>query len=224
MLIEEARDISGLSYEKLNERLPLESGDAQRYAIGMRGKKARAPSLDRIQELENKVARLLKRPAHTVVIEDNSQLTPTSLFIDLAVDVPKAGVSWSRYQAHTLQFGYQDDWPTYRRLKYMPPIAGIRLLDLYAWQYGSLWEKGFFKREDFDLPNDKPLETALQKKVDDLCYARRLSYQLGVFDDIFEMEQTLGMDHREIRQVFDKFVEEVLQAAGILPEHWGKVA
>ena len=171
MLVQEAHEISGLSYEKLNEQLPLVVGDAARYAIGNCGKKARTPHLDRIQELEDKVAGLLKRPAHKVVVEDNLLGVQDPLRQDLSIGLPKSGMSWSKLDSAVLQFGYEFDWPTYRRLK----LGGN--IRLWAWQYGILWDRGYFQREHFGVPADEPIESFLVRRVHQISMELRLEIQ-----------------------------------------------
>ena len=70
MLIEEARDLTGLPYAELDAQLGLPDGQSYRYSLYPIQKKSRAPQAGSIQELENRVARLLKRTAHKIVVEN----------------------------------------------------------------------------------------------------------------------------------------------------------
>ncbi|MGA4079908.1 hypothetical protein ACI2VA_08690 [Ralstonia nicotianae] len=194
MLIEEALDITGLTLEELDEDLGLESGQAGRYS-----RCTRAPHAAGIQRLEEKVAALLKRPSHKVVIENNALLLEDWL-ADPVVGVPAAGINLRPNESTDLQLGYEGDWPTYRRLKYSAPQDGVRLLDLYLWQYGVLWDMGTlppeWSREAIGVPEDMPVEEFLPQLVEE-AKRQRLQFLNGI--------QALGR-------------------AGILPEHVGHFA
>lgn len=199
MLIEEARDITGLTFPELDEGLELEPGQAVRYSRYPIEAGTRAPNAAGIQRLEEKVAALLKRPSHTVVIENNALLSEDWL-ADPVVGVPAADINLRTTESTDLQLGYEDDWPTYRRLKYSVPQDGIRLLDLYLWQYGVLWEMGTlppeWSREAIGVPEDMPVEEFLPQLVQE-AKRQRLQILKGI--------QALGR-------------------AGILPEHVGHFA
>lgn len=60
MLIEEAKDITGLTHPQLDEALGIAVGQAMRYSEFHRGREnPHAPHAAGIQGLENRVARLL---------------------------------------------------------------------------------------------------------------------------------------------------------------------
>ncbi|MCT7327996.1 hypothetical protein [Ralstonia mojiangensis] len=199
MLIEEARDIAGLTFEELDHSLGLEPGQVIRYSRYPIEAGTRAPHAAGIQRLEEKVAALLKRPSHTVVIENNALLLEDWL-ADPVVGVPAADINLRTTESTDLQLGYEGDWPTYRRLKYSAPQDGVRLLDLYLWQYGVLWEMGTlppeWSREAIGVPEDMPVEEFLPQLVEEAKH-QRLQFLNGI--------QALGR-------------------AGILPEHVGHFA
>lgn len=163
MLIEEAHDISGLSYEALDEQFGFSAGLCLRYRA-----KKRAPQADEIQNLENLVARLLKRPAHVVLITDNSKITYDGL-AGVSIGAPDCGMNLREDDDAFLQLVYEDDWPTYRRLKYGRSIGGIRTMDLYRWQWGCLWDKGLLQepwtRACQGLDGHTPIEDFLEGMV-----------------------------------------------------------
>lgn len=176
MLIEEARDITGLSFAALDDALDLPEGQAFRYSLYPIRDKTRAPQAAGIQGLENRVAKLLKRSVNIVVIENNA-LTAQGPFTDLAIDLPAGGIDLRSVDEHDLQLGYEDDWPTYRRLKYSKPQNGLRLIDLYAWQWGVLWDRGALQdpwtREAQGLPPEAPVESFLPALVQHAKAERR---------------------------------------------------
>jgi len=177
MLIEEAQSISGLSYAELDEALGLPDGQAFRYSRYPIDAKTRAPQAGSIQQLENRVAKFLRRPAHNVVVEDHRLVdendllnvgrliigTPDNVDIDDAADVD-------------LQLVYEGDWPTFRRLKaddllgYEPIDSLIKrgatieewpeMFALYAWQWGMLWERGvpWLTRERYGIADGVSVE------------------------------------------------------------------
>lgn len=182
MLIEEARDISGLSYGKLDEELGLPDGQAKRYSLYPMRAKTRAPQAASIQQLENRVARLLRRTAHIVVVENNAKLdVDDGDWLRHIEGRPSDELNLREYNSMDFQLGYEGDWPTYRRLKYNPkdlfaPLTPVHelvsreahdewreLLKLYSWQWGILWDKGlpWLSREEWGIPADAPIESFL---------------------------------------------------------------
>lgn len=176
MLIEEARDVSGLSYPKLDQALGLPDGQAFRYSQYPIVAKTRAPQAGSVQQLEVRVARFLKRPAHVVVVENNSLLGgPGSHRLDLVVGTPADELDLGESNSTDLQLGYEGDWPTYRRLKYaewsdsLESICSLvnrkaspedwpEMLALYSWQWGVLWDRGipWLSRPDYGFPAGTP--------------------------------------------------------------------
>ena len=138
MLVEEARDLTGMSYADLDEALNLEPGQSARYALYPGLKKDRAPQAGSIQQLENRVAKLLKRTAHRVVIIDNAKVLSTDemMHLEEVIGIPEAGINLREHDGASLQLEYENNWPTYRRLKCKP-----QNLRLYGWQWGILWDK-----------------------------------------------------------------------------------
>lgn len=182
-LIEEARDISGLNFFELDERLTLSDGQSYRYSKGLRTKKGRAPQLGSIQQLENRVAKLLKRPAHRVVIHNYSdQKMNVESISDVIVGTPVPGTNFRHLRGQNLSFGYEDDWPTYRRLKYGITLEGIATLSLYMWQWGILWDQDVlpepWRRECHGLSADAPIEPLITSIMRTFMQNRENSFTL----------------------------------------------
>jgi hypothetical protein len=181
MLIEEARDLSGLTYENLDEAFGFSSGKCYGYSKYPMRPKTRAPQADEIQNLENLVARLLRRPAHIVVIED--RMSPRSAFrLVNVVGEPDLAMDLRKFGEHDLQLGYENDWPTYRRLKYSPQavIHGIDMVGLWAWQYASYWEREVltapWTRQVQGIRDDIPVEKFLPSLVEKVSRERLAFY------------------------------------------------
>jgi hypothetical protein len=164
MLIEEARDVGGFTFAELDDRLGLEEGTTSRYS-----QRKRAPNAESIQDLENKIAKLLKRPAHVVVIDNN--LLAVAPYAELAVGEPDKNLNLRTIPAEYLELSYEGGWPTYRRLKYTPPLHGLRLAQLYAWQWGILWDRGVlppqWSRAALGIPDEVPVEAFLPAMVEE---------------------------------------------------------
>jgi len=181
MLIEEAADITGLSHAQLDERLGLPDGQAERYSLYPRRKKTRAPQAASIQQLENRVARLVQRMPHKVVIENNAKLAENPNGLDHIEGAPGDGVNLRQYSSLDFQLGYEGDWPIYRRLKYnlrdiccpLIPIHELvrrrahgswgEMLMLYSWQWGVLWDQGlpWLDRGEYGVSADAPVDSFL---------------------------------------------------------------
>ena len=172
MLIEEARDISGLTFEKLDEEFGFPIGRCKYYAQYPVRKKTRAAPADEIQNLENLVARLLKRPVHVLIIEDTSLISVDEPMADITVGVPDKNLNLRHAQQTDLVIAYEDDWPTYRRLKYDPIslISGYRLIDLYVWQWGIFWDSGVlpepWTRKSQGFPEDAPIALVVNSMME----------------------------------------------------------
>ena len=185
MLIEEAKDITGLTYPKLDEALGIAVGQAMRYSEFHKGREdPHAPQAAGIQELENRVARLLGRTAHVIVVENNSKIGPGGFekpgFIEGA---PGDGLNLRAYDAVDFQLGYDGGWPTYWSLKadpstifcYFPKIHELvaqglhddwpEMLQIYSWQWGVLWERGlpWLSRETMEVEPETPIDEAVKK-------------------------------------------------------------
>ena len=166
MLIEEARDLTGMGYKELDEALDMEHGQCERYARYPGMKKDRAPQAAGIQQLENRVAKLLKRPAHRVVIIDNNKILSVDETMDAddaigindVIGFPAAELNLRAHDGTYLQIGYENDWPTYRRLK-----CSGRNLQLYSWQWGILWDRTTPcpYRTKFGFHQDEPIENCI---------------------------------------------------------------
>ena len=183
MLIEEARDVGGFTFAELDVLLDFEDSTTSRYSEWKR-----APNAEDIQNLENKVARLLKRPAHLVVVENNG-LAAEGGITNLEFGFPNKALNLRDVPTNSLQLGYDADWPTYRRLKYSPPRSGLSLLSVYAWQWGILWDRGVLEhpwtRDALGFHPDTPVEVFLPKMVED-AKAGRTAYM--------RMRQALNCD------------------------------
>ncbi|GGC84761.1 hypothetical protein [Undibacterium terreum] len=175
ILIEEARDLTGFTFSQLDEYLGLPDGQSYRYSLYPISGKTRSPQAAGIQQLEDRVAALLKRCSHKLVVENNRKLNPDILLSDDHVEgSPNDGLNLRGYDATDFQIGYEGDWPTYRRLKYdrssFDACLGIsdilksgefellpEMIRIYAWQWGILWNKG--------IPGVSHLEAGIDLKI-----------------------------------------------------------
>lgn len=207
MLIEEARDLTGLSYAKLDEALGLECGSSYRYSLYPPRAKTRAPQAGGIQSLENRVAKLLRRPAHKIVIERTSPLLDGCGLhnaIDLFTGEPAADIDLRDSPATELELAYEYDWPTYSRLGKFN-LARVReqnrLVNLYAWQWGILWDRDVlaeqWSREALGIPANVPVEAFLPDVVEQLAveryqeYLHRLSLRMSSSEKETDQRATL---------------------------------
>ena len=185
MLIEEVKDITGLTYPQIDEALELSNGQAIRYSEFSKGREnPHAPHAAGIQRLENSVARLLRRTAHVVVVENNAKIGPGGFEQpDFIEGTPGDDLNLRAYSATDFQLGYDGGWPTYRSLKadpttifcYYPPIHELvaqglhddwpEMLQIYSWQWGVLWDRGlpWLSRETMEVAPDTPIEAAVEK-------------------------------------------------------------
>lgn len=135
MLIEEASDLSGLPKSKLAEAMGLSDDQVKRYIRLPGMKNSRAPQAAAVQQLENRVAKLLKRSAHTVVVENNTKLGGSDAYFSEGVEGrPGDDLNLREFDLGSFQLGYEGDWPTYRRLK-----------THQAWATGSVKVKSLIK-------------------------------------------------------------------------------
>lgn len=172
MLIEEARDITGLSFEDLDVALDLSDGEALRYFIG--GQKGRGSKADKIQNLENDVAALVGRPAHKVVVEANALLDLADQEKDVAVATPDKGLKLPDAEKIDIQLGYEGDWPTYRRLKSLKHEV---LLLAYGWQWKMYWDQRIlpspWTREEQELKTEEDVERFIFNTVEEFKSLRK---------------------------------------------------
>lgn len=153
MLIREAKDITGFSNEALAEALNLEFGTLVRYSIYPPRPKTRAP-LGIAQRFENKVAGLLRRASHPVVIEctHESVLQSQSVrhWYDLRVSNDARIQLWRRPSlqnatAIDFELTYGDSWPTYDRVGRFdickPWSEQPELVKRLSFQWGWLWDE-----------------------------------------------------------------------------------
>lgn len=193
MLVREARDISGVSYEVLAEALRLEVTALFRYAICEPISKARAP-LHMAQRLENRVASFLERPAHPVVIEctHNRVLYGPGwpYWVDLRVS-DTTEIKWRRdrdlpfAEEHDFELVYGDSWPHYGRLSSSggfnasaPWCDQPEPIQEFAHQWGVLWRRpgkyplpdGMreWQDRDFLVPMGVTAEQFVEIMLDDL--------------------------------------------------------
>jgi hypothetical protein len=201
ILIAEAKDITGLTYPQLDEVLDIGDGYAIRYSQYSKGRnKSRGTSAADIQELENRIARLLRRTAHVVVVENNSKINSGGFEqSDFIEGVPGDGLNLRAYDAKDFQLGYDGGWPTYRSLKAdpttifcnYPPIHKLvglglheewpEMLQLYSWQWGVLWDKGlpWLSREAMEVAADTPIDVFVEemtaRAMQDRAYFEKLN-------------------------------------------------
>jgi len=238
MLVAEARDLTGLSYPALDEALGLESGTSCRYAIYPPRKKTRAPQAAKIQSLENGVAKLLRRPAHKIVIENTAALQRKSSlaeWIDLFVGYPLAEINLRESEPADLELGYEYDWPTYSRLGKFSRVSPLRLdrvVNLYAWQWGILWDEGVlppqWSRERLGIPLDTPVEVFLPNMVRNAAIERfvlalsRLLSSFGELDeettlDIYRALWHMSLRHAGLAKAPDRFLNYAARLPLSLP-------
>lgn len=156
ILIDEARTLTGLSYSDLDAALDLPDGQSYRYSLYPRTLKTRAPQAASIQQLENRIAALLKRRAHRIVVRNNKAKIQGR---DEIVGSPGNLIDFSDLAWSDLELAYEYDWPTFRRLK------GRSVLEHYLWQWGILWDRGVvpypWTREGLGVPANMPVEEFL---------------------------------------------------------------
>lgn len=156
ILIDEARTLTGLSYSDLDAALGLPDGQTYRYSLYPRTRKTRAPQAASIQQLENRIAKLLKRRAHKIVVRNNRV---TSQDRDEIIGSPGDLFDFGDLVWSDLELAYEYDWPSFRRLK------GRLVMEHYLWQWGILWDRGLvpypWTRETLGVPADMPVEEFL---------------------------------------------------------------
>lgn len=210
MLLKEAGDITGLNFKQLDQVLGFEEGYCRRYSLFP--KKCRAPQAGRLQDLEDRVAKLLCRPAHAVVLEN---LTST-------LGAPCGGMNARDNDKHSLWFTYEDGWPTYdclieqrdpglpedwRYYKSSPrpklfqlvrdgvdPSAWPDTLRLYSWQWGVLWDRGVpgLSRDEFGVaPNvstEEFIAGELMKRSTALAHGGKGSFKSSFYCDSGDLD------------------------------------
>lgn len=195
MLIEEAKDLTGLTLSQLDVKLadPLlrgeddhyhhSEGQADRY---LHSKKDRGPRAKSIQGLENRVAKLLGRTAHTVLVRNNFKIHYGDIRFLEEIEGKPADVPNSRLRKFgpiAFELVYEDNWPTYHQLTmkhdFFSPYPKICIRDLlergaynewppllrdFSFQWPALWEKDlpWLKRELFRAKQNTPLEVLLR--------------------------------------------------------------
>lgn len=208
MLVEEAKEISGLPFQQLDEAMGYEHGSMSRYA----GKK-RAPQPAGIQRLENDVARLLKRIPHQIVVryEDPHAIDTVEILLS-GLGPTGPDLNFRQLNPQHLQLAYAGDWPTYHRLKDANVTAE------YMWQWGVLWDANIpgypWTREALGLAPDEPVESFLP------------DLSIAMFEREVRTRAALQVIYRAMEEVVDGQEQaEVLHAllntasvAGILPE------
>jgi len=215
MLIEEVRAVTGMNYREITHALFVEGypqdadattvdpDRAREYTLPLTHYRARVPKFDQLQTLENDVAYLLKRPAHTLVIADLGLLDREPDEFGQFVAVPRAGLSWNRRKGplDNLVITYASTWPPYGEL------VEAGLVDLFKWQYGWFWEQGLFQRGSHGFPDTFPIETLLEQRIRRLEIAfEGLSYLLHrkprghpVPEDLANALEALKVSDEELR-------------------------
>lgn len=201
MLIEEAQYVSGFSYAQLDEALGFSDGQSFRYSLYPQRAKTRAPQSGSIQQLENRVAAFLRRPAHKVVVENNLLLHGEAKdawdYTDLTIGAPGDQLDLGTADANYFELGYEGDWPTFRRLitrswrerpESLSSLVKRRasvdewpeMMTFYAWQWGVLWDRGvpWLSRAHFGVPQDMPIDAWIAKRHAQEKRARMLCYEL----------------------------------------------
>jgi hypothetical protein len=133
MLISEAREITGMTYEQLDEALSYEMGTCGRWARG-----TRAVQLSSIQVLEDKVAQLGKRKAHPISVCDAHPEDAGTIeeFMEMIIDEElRPGMNLRDRRDREFELVYADRWPTYAQLE------DACLTYRWRWQWGLLWEQ-----------------------------------------------------------------------------------
>lgn len=152
-LVREARHIGGFTYEQLNELLDLD-GECQRYAACPDAARKRAPKADEIQDLENGIAALLKRPSRKIVVVDIRTRT--------TLGVPSKGADYLAYSPEDLSLAYADGPPLYEQMideiSDADELWADYLFAAHAWQWGLLWERNIpeLSRQELGIPVDVP--------------------------------------------------------------------
>jgi hypothetical protein len=201
MLISEARDVAEISsYPKLDEALGLPDGNSQRYALfPLERANTRAPQIGGIQSLENRVARLLRRPAHKVVIENTAPLHGIGNLhraLDLIAGEPRADANFRAIDPTHLELAYEYDWPTYGRLGKID-LSRIRdqdtLVSRYAWQWGILWDRDIlpaqWSREALGIPASMKVEEFLPIYVKHYAIERHRTYLAQLASKLGELPE-----------------------------------
>ncbi len=199
MLIEEARDLTGLTFEQLDEEFDFEIGQSRRYSLYPWQKKNRGPQAGGIQELENRVAKLLKRSAHNIVVTNSAKIDLENIHLSEEVEGKiGAGLNLRDFEAVHFQLRYEGEWPTYRSLKshrsWLHPRPSINklltsgtheqwpeMLRLYSWQWGVLWDQGlpWLSRETLGIEPNSPIESFLPELTAKAMRERMLLSILG---------------------------------------------
>ncbi|ALE53336.1 hypothetical protein AC233_00310 [Burkholderia sp. HB1] len=246
MLIEEARDITGLSHEKLDEKLVLRdarnneigltAGTCARYARAPSNPRVRAPQAGAIQSLEHRVANLLGRPAHRIVIGSISPLIRGDLRahcpIDLITGEPTAGINLRDSNAEELWLGYEYGWPTYADLGKFNRAhlhdQSLRVNQL-AWQWGCLWKQGLLSREVFGVPVDADIEMHVMTRVAAEKFERHMG-DLVRFANIWprlslylQRDSANDFDARQQQRwllVWQKKIQDVRNNKVLTPDRW----
>ncbi|MFC4275335.1 hypothetical protein [Achromobacter aloeverae] len=182
MLIDEVKDIAGMTLPQIDEALQkaglrskvdTRTNMAARYSHWLPGPDGRAPTAGDIQEFEDKVAAVLERPAHKVLVY--RYIKPEYDQVEV-LGAPGDRLDLGDASPVDLYLDYEDDWPTYRRLKADRLRRRIRgtarpdLIDLYAWQWGVLWKKTaerepVFSWEEIGLPSEQSIAANLEELV-----------------------------------------------------------
>ena len=202
MLIREAKDISSQDNKVLAEKLDLELYSLVRYAVYPPRDTSRAP-LSMAQKLENRVATLLGRPSHPVVIEcTHSEVVHGPgwpYWIDPRVS-ESLEINWRRDrdlpEAEGLDFrlGYGDLWPHYGQLSssggFKPSAPWSdqpELIRQFSFQWGVLWRR----------PSEYPIPDGMQQWQN-----REYLVPMGVTaeqfveavrKEVFSMSESLGL-------------------------------
>lgn len=208
ILISEARELTGLSWAKLDEALDLPAGQSKRYLSPYITKKGRAPQAAGIQRLEDRVAALLKRPNHKLFVfkmedDDDQSEKPLNSFgfsLDEVMGIPESEMNLRFADSIELRIGYEYEWPDYRRLRasnhrHVDESGVYSLFDIWSWQYGIFWDRtspcDF--RSKLSIPSEIPSSEAI-RDIYEFIRAERIKVLTGSPDSFLTQNPELVIE------------------------------
>ncbi|MDY7544627.1 hypothetical protein RGU75_00035 [Glaciimonas sp. CA11.2] len=233
MLIEEALELSSLTIEQLDEVLDFTPGIAGSY---LHQKKDRGPQAGSIQELENRVAKLVKRTAHTIVVENTYKVIFENYrFPDSIEGKPADNLNLRKYAPFCYELRYEDNWPTFNDLKhkngnfpiFITPDRSIRSILKYgaydelpidfchfSFQWGVLWDTGipWLKRESFGISPNAHIDSFLPKLTEKRIRYKKsecfLSRTIEGRELLSELKKTteMGCDSSKIKSIYERIL------------------
>lgn len=202
MLIEEAVDLTGLTEEKVFEKLALPAGKAKHWAYSPGKIDDRAPQSNKIQAVENSVAKLVGRTAHTILVRNNYKaIFSNRRNPDDIEGKPGDRPNLRKYESSGLELCYEDNWPTYHDLisknDFLSPYPGSSIRDLlhdgtydkwppllrkFSFQWSALWDKElpWLSREMCGVPPDAPVASFLPEMTEGVMRNMKLEKYLPI--------------------------------------------